>query len=117
MKTIKGIRWRKKMTNWLVIILTSFIFPILMLPFYIRIIKKYKIGQNIRQEGPDLHQHKMGTPTMGGIIILITLAVVIFFFVPKHPVILYSLAITLGFGLIGLLDDAVKFLKKSGIAG
>ena len=100
------------MTNWLLIILISFILPILLFPFYIRIIKKYKIGQNIRQEGPDLHQHKMGTPTMGGIIILITLAMVIFFFVPNHPVILYSMAITLGFGLIGLLDDAIKFLKK-----
>jgi len=100
------------MVNWPVIIILSFLIPVILLPFFIKIIKKYKIGQQIRQEGPDLHQHKMGTPTMGGIIILITLIMVFLLFLPHHPVIIYSLIITLGFGLIGLLDDVIKFIKK-----
>jgi len=100
------------MANWHLIIMISFIIPVILLPFYINFIKKYKMGQRIRQEGPDLHQHKMGTPTMGGVIIVITLMLMIALFVPRHPYISISLLITVSFGMIGLLDDSIKFLKK-----
>ena len=100
------------MVNWQLIITISFLMTVITLPFFIRLIKKYKIGQRIRLEGPDLHQHKMGTPTMGGVIIMIVLLLMVTFFVPHHQYIFYSLMITIGFGLIGLLDDLIKYLKK-----
>jgi phospho-N-acetylmuramoyl-pentapeptide-transferase len=82
------------------------------LPFFVNYLKKHKIGQRIRQEGPDLHQHKMGIPTMGGIIVLLTLLIVIILLVPYDKYILWSLIITVGFGLIGLIDDLIKYFKK-----
>lgn len=100
------------MTNWLWIILISFIIPVITLPFFVNYLKKHKIGQRIRQEGPDLHQHKMGIPTMGGIIVLLTLLIVIILLVPYNKYILWSLIITFGFGFIGLIDDLIKYFKK-----
>ena len=100
------------MINWPVIILITFLLTVLLLPFFIKLVKKYKMGQRIRQEGPDLHQHKTGTPTMGGAIILVVLIIVFLLFIPHHPIAVYSLVITIGFGMIGLLDDMIKFLKK-----
>lgn len=100
------------MTNWLWIILISFIIPVITLPFFVNYLKKHKIGQRIRQEGPDLHQHKMGIPTMGGIIVLLTLLIVIILLVPYNKYISWSLIITVGFGLIGLIDDLIKYFKK-----
>lgn len=100
------------MTNWILIVLVSFLIPLIISPLFISYLKKYNIGQRIRQEGPDLHQHKMGTPTMGGIVIILTLILVIIFFVPHNNYILWSLIITTGFGFIGLMDDIIKFFKK-----
>jgi phospho-N-acetylmuramoyl-pentapeptide-transferase len=100
------------MTYWPLTLLVSFIIPIIALPFFIKYLKKHNVGQKIRQEGPDLHQHKMGTPTMGGVIVILTLAMVVLIFVPYNKYVLWSLAATVGFGLIGLIDDLIKYLKK-----
>ena len=100
------------MTYWPLTLLISFIIPVIALPFFIKYLKKHNIGQKIRQEGPDLHQHKMGTPTMGGVIIILTLAMVVLIFVPYNKYVLWSLAATVGFGLIGLIDDLIKYFKK-----
>ncbi|HEC92848.1 MAG TPA: phospho-N-acetylmuramoyl-pentapeptide-transferase [Candidatus Atribacteria bacterium] len=100
------------MTNWILIALVSFLIPLVISPLFIKYLKKYNIGQRIRQEGPDLHQHKMGTPTMGGIVIILTLILVIIFFVPHNNYIFCSLIITISFGFIGLIDDLIKFFKK-----
>lgn len=100
------------MTHWPLIILTSFLIPVITLPFFINYLKKHNMGQRIRQEGPDLHQHKTGTPTMGGVIIILTLIIIILLLVPYNKYVLWSLIITIGFGLIGLVDDLIKYLKK-----
>lgn len=100
------------MTHWPLIILTSFIIPVIALPFFIKYLKKHNVGQKIRQEGPNLHQHKMGTPTMGGVIVILTLVIVVLLLVPYNKYVLWSLITTVGFGLIGLVDDLVKYLKK-----
>jgi len=99
------------MTYWPLTLLISFIIPVIALPFFVKYLKKHNIGQKIRQEGPDLHQHKMGTPTMGGVIIILTL-IIILLLVPYNKYVLWSLIITVGFGLIGLVDDLIKYLKK-----
>ena len=100
------------MTCWPLIILASFTIPVIALPFFINYLKKYNVGQKIRQEGPNLHQHKMGTPTMGGVIVILTLIIVVLLLVPYNKYVLWSLIITVGFGLIGLVDDLIKYLKK-----
>jgi len=100
------------MTYWPLTLLVSFIIPVIALPFFIKYLKKHNVGQKIRQEGPNLHQHKMGTPTMGGVIVILTLIIVVLLLVPYNKYVLWSLAATVGFGLIGLIDDLIKYLKK-----
>lgn len=100
------------MTCWPLIILVSFTIPLIVSPFFINYLKKHNVGQKIRQEGPNLHQHKTGTPTMGGVIVILTLITIVLFLVPYNKYVLWSLIITVGFGLIGLVDDLIKYLKK-----
>ena len=100
------------MTYWPLTLLISFIIPVITLPFFIKYLKKHNIGQKIRLEGPDLHQHKMGTPTMGGVIVILTLIIIVLLLVPFNKYVLWSLIITVGFGLIGLVDDLIKHFKK-----
>jgi len=100
------------MTYWPLTLLVSFIIPVIALPFFKKYLKKHNVGQKIRQEGPDLHQHKMGTPTMGGVIVILTLIIIVLLLVPYNKYVLWSLAATVGFGLIGLIDDLIKYLKK-----
>jgi len=100
------------MTHWPLIILISFLIPVITLPLFINYLKKHNMGQKIRQEGPDLHQHKTGTPTMGGVIVIFTLIIIVLLLVPYNKYVLWSLIITAGFGLIGLVDDLIKYFKK-----
>jgi phospho-N-acetylmuramoyl-pentapeptide-transferase len=100
------------MTYWPLTLLVSFIIPVIALPLFIKYLKKHNMGQKIRQEGPDLHQHKIGTPTMGGVIVILTLVIIVWFLVPYNKYVLWSLVATVGFGLIGLIDDLIKYLKK-----
>jgi len=100
------------MTYWPLTLLVSFMIPLITLPLLIKYLKKYNVGQKIRQEGPDLHQHKTGTPTMGGVIVILTLVIIVILFVPYNKYVLWSLVATLGFGFIGLIDDLIKYLKK-----
>jgi phospho-N-acetylmuramoyl-pentapeptide-transferase len=100
------------MTYWPLTLLVSFVIPVITLPLFIKYLKKHHVGQKIRLEGPDLHQHKMGTPTMGGVIVVLTLAIVALSLVPYNKYVLWSLVATVGFGLIGLIDDIIKYLKK-----
>jgi len=100
------------MTYWPLTLLISFLISVITLPYFINYLRKHNMGQRIRQEGPNLHQHKMGTPTMGGVIIILTLIIIILLLVPYNKYVLWSLIITVGFGLIGLVDDLIKYLKK-----
>jgi len=103
------------MTYWPLIILASFTIPVIALPFFINYLKKHNVGQKIRQEGPDLHQHKTGTPTMGGVIVILTLIIIVLLLVPYNKYVLWSLITTVGFGLIGLVDDLIKYFKKQSL--
>ncbi len=81
-------------------------------PVIIPLLRKMKANQTEREEGPQSHLKKTGTPTMGGIIILISVIVTSVIFVPRYPKILPVLLVTVGFGLIGLFDDYLKVVKK-----
>lgn len=71
-----------------------------------------KFGQVVRDDGPQSHLKKTGTPTMGGIIFLIPLVLVCSFFAIKYPGILPVLIATLLFGVVGFIDDYMKIVLK-----
>ena len=75
-------------------------------------LKRLKFGQNIRSDGPSRHLQKAGTPTMGGIIFLGGIFVAVLLTAPERVDALVVLAITLGYGLIGFLDDYIKIVLK-----
>lgn len=91
----------------------SFIISIILGPIIIPMLTKLKFGQNIRKEGPKSHLKKAGTPTIGGLIFIISTLIVMLImrFNPTDEamIALYSL---LAFGFIGFLDDILKILKK-----
>ncbi len=79
-----------------------------MIPFLLRL----KVGQTVRNEGPESHLKKNGTPTMGGGIFLISYTVLCLVFLRYSSYILPILLLTLGFGLIGFADDFIKVVLK-----
>jgi len=67
-----------------------------------------KMGQTESEEGVKSHLKKAGTPTMGGVIILLSVVITSGFYVKDYPKMIPILFVTLGFGLIGFLDDYLK---------
>lgn len=98
--------------NILIPVLISFIISVILSPIFIPFLKKLKFGQFIREEGPKSHQKKSGTPTMGGLIILCSVVITSLIYIPKNKDIIPVLFVTLGFGLIGFLDDYIKVVMK-----
>lgn len=94
-------------------LILSIIFSLVSGPIAIPLLRKLKFGQNIREEGPESHLKKAGTPTMGGIIFILSSLIVMLIlgnkFNDKAMIALYSL---IAFGFIGFLDDLLKILKK-----
>ncbi|WP_153124227.1 phospho-N-acetylmuramoyl-pentapeptide-transferase [Peribacillus tepidiphilus] len=97
-------------------IITGFLITVLLSPVFIPFLRRLKFGQSIREEGPQSHQKKSGTPTMGGIVILISITASTMIMIGKfsEPSIkMYLLLlVTLGFGLLGFLDDFIKVVMK-----
>ena len=82
------------------------------MPVIISFLRKLKFGQTEREEGPQSHLKKNGTPTMGGLVILASILLTSLIYIGKFTEILPVLFMTLGFGLIGFLDDYIKVVKK-----
>ena len=93
-------------------ILIAFFLNIVISPFAIPLLHKLKFGQNVRNDGPNSHLKKAGTPTMGGIIILASIIITTLFFLVGNREVQMILFVTVGFGLIGFLDDYIKVVKK-----
>ncbi len=81
-------------------------------PFFIPELHKLKFGQSIREEGPKSHQAKSGTPTMGGIMMILAIVVAVFFAAPLDASVLLALFVMLGHAVIGFIDDYIKVVKK-----
>lgn len=93
-------------------VLIAFAISVILCPFVIPFLKKLKFGQFVRDDGPESHLKKSGTPTMGGLIILCSMVITALLYVGKYPKLLPILFVTLGFGLIGFLDDYIKVVMK-----
>lgn len=94
-------------------LLASFIGTILLGVIVIPVLKKMKIGQVVREDGPQTHLKKSGTPTMGGLIMLVVILAVSGIVAIKYPKILPVALVTLGYGLIGFVDDFIKLVLKN----
>ena len=81
-------------------------------PILIPFLKRLKFGQYIREEGPSSHQKKSGTPTMGGIVIVLSIAITSLFYIKDNQEIVPVLFATIGFGIIGFMDDYIKVVMK-----
>lgn len=93
-------------------VLISFALSAIMGPVIIPILRKMKMGQTEREEGVKEHLKKAGTPTMGGVIILLSVVLTSVFYIGSHPKIIPILFVTLGFGIIGFIDDYLKVVMK-----
>jgi phospho-N-acetylmuramoyl-pentapeptide-transferase len=97
-------------------ILLGFLITVLLSPIFIPFLRRLKFGQSIREEGPQSHQKKSGTPTMGGVMILLSIVITTFVMTGKfsEPTVktYMLLLVTLGFGLLGFLDDFIKVVMK-----
>lgn len=98
--------------NFVTPILIAFGVNVVLSPIIIPFLTRLKFGQYIRDDGPRSHLKKAGTPTMGGIIILTSILITSLFYVNSYPEIIPILFVTLGFGLIGFLDDFIKIVMK-----
>ena len=94
----------------------AFLLTVLMLPRLINYLHELKFGQAIREEGPQSHMHKKGTPTMGGIsfIIAIVISLIVAMFLDSSNIQYYILFIytTISFSIIGYIDDMLIVVKK-----
>ena len=93
-------------------VLLAFVISVILGPIIIPYLRKLKMGQTERTEGVQSHLKKAGTPTMGGIIFLLSTVITSIFFVKDYPKIIPVLFLTLGFGVIGFLDDYLKVVLK-----
>ncbi|HJB86059.1 phospho-N-acetylmuramoyl-pentapeptide-transferase [Mordavella massiliensis] len=93
-------------------VLISFALSVIMGPVIIPVLRRLKMGQTEREDGVQSHLKKAGTPTMGGVIILLSIVITSVFYIPSYPKIIPILFVTLGFGLIGFLDDYLKVVMK-----
>jgi len=94
--------------------LTALIISLLLGPVLIKKLTLYQIGQNIREDGPKRHLQKAGTPTMGGVLILIAVGFCVLLWADLNVSYIWIALITMfGFGIVGFLDDYFKLILKN----
>lgn len=93
-------------------IIIAFAISAVLCPVVIPFLHKLKFGQQVREEGPQAHLKKQGTPTMGGLMILTSVIITSLFYIPRYPKIIPVLFMTVGFGIVGFLDDYIKIVMK-----
>jgi phospho-N-acetylmuramoyl-pentapeptide-transferase len=94
-------------------VLTALAISLIIGPWVIRKLQELQVGQFIREDGPQSHHSKAGTPTMGGLMIIFAMLVSTILWADlKNPYIWLLVLVTLGFGFVGFLDDYLKVIKK-----
>lgn len=93
--------------------LTALLISLVVGPFMIQRLSRYGIGQNVRNDGPQSHLQKAGTPTMGGLLILIAIAASTLLWMDLSSRFVWvALIVTLAFGVIGWIDDYRKLVRR-----
>ena len=93
--------------------LTALLIALFIGPYVINKLREFQIGQYIREDGPQSHQKKSGTPTMGGILIVIAILVPTFLWSNlANPLVWITVFSTLAFGAVGFTDDYIKVVKR-----
>ncbi|MGO8999610.1 MAG: phospho-N-acetylmuramoyl-pentapeptide-transferase [Polyangiaceae bacterium] len=94
--------------------MTAMLLSFFVSPWFIRALKAKQIGQVVRDDGPETHKIKSGTPTMGGALILVSVLVPTILWCDPHNVFVWATAaVTAGYGVIGYLDDYLKIKLKN----
>ncbi|BCK00189.1 phospho-N-acetylmuramoyl-pentapeptide-transferase [Anaerocolumna chitinilytica] len=93
-------------------VVIAFIISLILCPILIPFLRKLKWGQYVRGDGPKSHFKKSGTPTMGGIVILLSVTITSVIYIKANKDMIPVLFATVGFGLIGFLDDYLKIIMK-----
>ncbi|MGO9433098.1 MAG: phospho-N-acetylmuramoyl-pentapeptide-transferase [Terracidiphilus sp.] len=92
---------------------TALLIALFIGPYVIQKLREFQIGQYIREDGPQSHQKKSGTPTMGGVLIVIAIVLpTLLWSDPANPFIWITVFSTLAFGAIGFADDYIKVVKR-----
>ena len=92
---------------------TALLIALLIGPYVIQKLREFQIGQYIREDGPQSHQKKSGTPTMGGVLITIAILLpTVLWSDPANPFVWIAVLATLAFGAIGFTDDYIKVVKR-----
>ncbi|MEK6620138.1 MAG: phospho-N-acetylmuramoyl-pentapeptide-transferase, partial [Chloroflexota bacterium] len=108
------------------VLLAAFLLGLVLGAPYIRLLRHFRIGQNIRREGPQSHFAKQGTPTMGGALVIAVVGLlwlVVFAFLPEEarddyvPQTIVPIGALLAVGLLGAIDDLVNVNYGFGIRG
>jgi phospho-N-acetylmuramoyl-pentapeptide-transferase len=97
-------------------ILMGFLVTVVLSPIFIPFLRRLKFGQSIREEGPKSHQKKSGTPTMGGLVFLLSIIITTLVITSRYSEFgaetFLLLLVTVGFGILGFLDDFIKVVMK-----
>jgi len=91
--------------------IVTFAIGVILGPFFIKLMKRLKFGQQVRDDGPQSHLAKQNTPTIGGIIIFASVCVAAIIFGLKDMALIAALSAG-AYGLVGFLDDFIKIVKK-----
>ena len=102
------IMWQKMIIAFVISLAVCLIIG----PVLIPALRRLKFGQSIRDDGPQRHLQKQGTPTMGGVMFFFSLILGTVFLTGNYIMTYYLLVCALGFGLIGFIDDYIKIVKK-----
>ena len=106
--------FRYTSTRILAAAITSLLISFLLGPWFINRLKRGQVGQQIRDDGPESHQVKAGTPTMGGSLILFSLVMATLLWCDlRNRFVWLTLMVTVGFGIVGFVDDYLKVSKKN----
>ncbi|MDP4179779.1 MAG: phospho-N-acetylmuramoyl-pentapeptide-transferase [Bacillota bacterium] len=95
-----------------VVFIIAFVMALIAGPILIPILTRLKFGQTVRDDGPATHLKKTGTPNIGGLIFLVPIFLLSVFFGRIYPEIVPMAIVTIGFGLIGFIDDYIKVKKR-----
>ena len=93
--------------------LTAMLIALFIGPWVIQKLREFQIGQFVREDGPQSHLKKTGTPTMGGVLIVIAIVLpTLLWSIPTDPFVWVAVLSTLAFGAIGFADDYIKVVKR-----